>query len=210
MVFSCVDRHQRQANIWAARALRHQRDRRLFGKMEPIPMSDTQANEPRRHHYVPRCWLVGFTETGDKDGKLWVTDLHRRKQWQTSPGNAGFIKDFYRLTDEQLDPVLAEKAFSQVESEVAPILRNINQEHREPGVEEFEVLLYFIALQWARTPAFRPFVLNVLEVLARKEIGEALKTPESWKRALQKAGIAPEAPGADYDQMKKSNPDEYA
>jgi len=178
-------------------------------KMGPSPMSESKANEPRRHHYVPRCWLAGFTDTGDKDGNLWVTDFQRRKQWQTSPGNAGFIKDFYRLTDEHLDPVLAEKAFSQVESEVAPILRNIDQDRRAPGVEEFDVLLYFIALQWARTPAFRPFVLNILDVLARTEIDEALKSPELWRRALEKAGISPDAPGAGYERMKKTNPDDF-
>src|ERR1035438_8058334 len=65
--------------------------------------------EPRRHHYVPQCWLAGFTDTGEKDGQLWVTDLVRRKQWQASPNNAGHIRDFYRLSDEQLDPVMAKR-----------------------------------------------------------------------------------------------------
>jgi hypothetical protein len=51
-----------------------------------ILMSSVKEPEPRRHQYVPRCWLAGFTETGDKDCKLWVTGLCRRKQWQTSPG----------------------------------------------------------------------------------------------------------------------------
>src|ERR1017187_4944654 len=63
--------------------------------------------EPRRHHYVPQCWLAGFTDTGEKDGQLWVTDLVRRKQWQASPNNAGHIRDFYRLSPEQLGPAMA-------------------------------------------------------------------------------------------------------
>jgi hypothetical protein len=45
--------------------------------------------EPRANHFVPQCWLAGFTETGQKDGRLWVTDLKRRKQWQTSPPKPG-------------------------------------------------------------------------------------------------------------------------
>jgi hypothetical protein len=53
-------------------------------------MSSANEPEPRRHHYVPRCWLAGFTDTGENDARLWVTDLRRRKQWNTSPGNAGF------------------------------------------------------------------------------------------------------------------------
>ena len=166
-------------------------------------MSSVKEPGPRRHHYVPRCWLAGFTETGDKNGKLWVTDLRRRKQWPTGPGDAGFIKDFYRLSDEQIDPASAEKALSQIETEIAPILRRIDQELREPGVEEFEALLYFIAIQWARVPAFRPFILNVLDTMSYERIGKALKSSTSWKRELEKAGMSPDAPGAEYERMKQ-------
>jgi hypothetical protein len=157
--------------------------------------------EPRRHHYVPQCWLAGFTDTGEKDGQLWVTDLVRRKQWQASPNNAGHIRDFYRLSDEQLDPVMVEKAFANIEAEVAPILRILDREQRAPGVEEFGALLPFIALQWARVPAFRPIVLNVLDSVARETLAAELKSEETWKRALKKARIAEDAPGAAYESM---------
>jgi hypothetical protein len=132
--------------------------------MEPVPMSDTQANEPRRHHYVPRCWLAGFTETGDKDGKLWVTNIERRKQWGAVPGTAGYIRDFYRLEDKAAsDPVVAEKGISKIEDEVAPTLRIVDREMRAPDVEELDTLQYFIAVQWVRVPAFRPFILGVTD-----------------------------------------------
>lgn len=165
-------------------------------------MSSNPHPEPRRHHYVPTCWLAGFTEDGDKGGKLWVTDLRQRKQWPTNPGNAGFIRDFYRLSDEQMDPVFAEKALSQIEGEIAPILRSVDQELRPPDEDEFEALLYFIAIQWARVPTFRPFILNVLDTMSDEFFAEALKDPESWKRALEKAGISAEAPDAEYKRMK--------
>jgi hypothetical protein len=162
------------------------------------------ANEPRRHHYVPRCWLAGFTETGEKDGKLWLTDLQRRKQWGAVPGTAGFIRDFYRLEDKGAsDPVVAEKALSQIEGEVAPILRVVDREMRAPGVEELETLLYFIAVQWARVPAFRPFILGVMDKFSHEQIGKELESPQSWRRALVKAGMDPDAPGADYERMKQ-------
>jgi hypothetical protein len=82
----------------------------MRAKVESMAAPGKQP-EPRRHHYAPRCWLAGFTETGEPDGRLWVTDLARRKQWVTSPGNAGFVRDFYRLPGENLDPVMAEKTF---------------------------------------------------------------------------------------------------
>src|SRR5450755_3787132 len=71
-----------------------------------------QEAEPRRHHYVPQCWLAGFTETGENDGRLWVTDFSRQRQWPATPANAGHIRDFYRLSDPAPDPVVVEKFFS--------------------------------------------------------------------------------------------------
>jgi hypothetical protein len=168
-------------------------------------MSLASQPEPRRHHYVPRCWLAGFTDTGDQDGRLFVTDFDRRKQWGAVPGTAGFIRDFYRLEDENAsDPALVEKALSQIESEVAPILRAIDRERRSPMVEEVEPLLYFIAIQWSRVPAFRPLVLGIIEKLSDEKVRENLESPESWKRALEAAGMSPTDPGAGYEEMKEA------
>ncbi len=160
--------------------------------------------EPRRHHYVPRCWLCGFTDTSTQEGKLVVTDLIRKNQWVTKPANVGFARDFYRLTDERIsDPVLVEKALSRIESEIAPILRLMDEEHRGPTVEELEPLLYFIAIQWTRVPAFRPFILDVIDAVSYERLSEYLKSPKTWERALRKAGIPSDAPGAEYDRMKE-------
>src|ERR1700690_533222 len=98
--------------------------------MEP---PDRQEAEPRRHHYVPRCWLAGFTDTGEKEGRLFVTDLKRQNQWGAVPGTAGFIRDFYRLEGEHVDdPVLAEKSLSQIEDAIAPLLRSMDRDKRAP------------------------------------------------------------------------------
>jgi len=164
--------------------------------------------EPRRHHYVPRCWLAGFTDTGEKEGRLFVTDLTRRNQWGASPGTAGFIRDFYRLEDEHVDdPVLAEKALSEIEDVIAPVLRSMNSEKRGPTKEELGHLLYFIAIQWTRVPAFRPLVLNLFDKISYERISEMLESPESLRRALLDAGMDPDAPGAKYEQMKRFHDD---
>ncbi len=83
-------------------------------------MAQSPEPEPRAHHYVPQCWLAGFTDSGRKDGRLWVTDLHRRKQWPTSPPNAGHRRDFYRVSSPEHDPVIVEKLYSKIEYGVAP------------------------------------------------------------------------------------------
>ncbi len=157
--------------------------------------------EPRAHHFVPQCWLAGFTETCQKTGRLWVTDLKERKQWRSNPRNAGHRRDFYRVSDPKLDPVSFEKEFSKIEALIAPTLKRLREKPRVPTSEELESLLFFAAVQYIRVPAFRPVVLRIAESLHRSWISEALKTPASWAKALKKAGISADSPGAAYDDM---------
>jgi len=151
---------------------------------------------------VPRCWLAGFTDTGEKDGRLWVTDFIRRKQFQTVPGNAGLINDYYKL-DEAPDPVVVERFFSTLEGLAAPVLKTLGSERRPPNDEELDLLLQFIAYQWVRVPSFRPIILGVADRITRERMAEELRTPGTWRAALIRAGIDPEEPGSDYESMKE-------
>jgi hypothetical protein len=162
-----------------------------------------EGAEPRRHHFVPKCWLAGFTESGTNDGRLWVTDLSRQRQWATTPENAGHIRDFYRLSEPTPDPVVVEKFFSELESQVAPILKSIDKERRPPNDDELDALLHFMAYQWVRVPRFRPFALEILDRIARQKLAEELQSRDTWLAALKKAGMDPDAPGADYEGMKR-------
>jgi hypothetical protein len=166
--------------------------------MGPAPRKDS---EPRAHHFVPQCWLAGFTNSGRKDGRLVVTDLKRRNQWVTTPPNAGHRRDFYRVSESDLDPVVFERVFSQIEDVAAPILRDLYDEPREPVAEDLDFLLYFAAVQYIRVPAFRPTLLKIADSLQCSMLSGALKSPKSWSKALRKANIPVDSPGADYDGM---------
>jgi hypothetical protein len=162
----------------------------------------TTEREPRAHHFVPRCWLIGFTDTGDKDGRLWVTDFKRQKQWTSAPENAGHRRDFYRVSDPAIpDPVAFEKVFSRIEDAIAPLFKALDREPRGPYRDEWQSLFTYIAVQWMRVPAFRPTLLRIADTIHRRFFAEALKTPESWAAWLKKLGIAADAPGADYGKM---------
>jgi Protein of unknown function (DUF4238) len=104
------------------------------------------------------------------------TDLSRQKQWATRPANAGHIRDFYRLSEPTPDPVVVEKFFSELESQVAPILKCIDRERRPPNDDELNALLHFMAYQWVRVPRFRPFALEILDRLARQKVAEELQS----------------------------------
>jgi hypothetical protein len=166
-------------------------------------MTATRGSEPRAHHIVPRCWLRGFTETGEKDGRLWVTDLSRKKQWLSTPGNTGHIRDFNRVSDPSLDPLALETALSKMEDVVAPILKAIDRECRPPRQDELSEMLQFMAIQYVRLPAFRILALNVLEKISLENMADALRSEESWAAAMKKADIDPGSPGSDYQGMKE-------
>jgi hypothetical protein len=159
--------------------------------------------EPRAHHFVPQCWLLGFTETQQKNGRLWVTDLKRKKQSPSSPAESGHRRDFYRVSTPQSDPVMVEKIFSKIEDGIAPLFKALDREQRGPTEDELEVLLGFMAIQWVRVPAFRPTILRIADSFHRAKFSEYLQTPESWARMLKEADIPAGSPGADYEQMRE-------
>jgi hypothetical protein len=162
-----------------------------------------KPSEPRAHHFVPQCWLAGFTESDEKEGRLWVTDLGRAKQWPTNPANAGHSRDFYRLSDPRLDPLVVENTFSKIETEIAPLLKAIDQELRQPTKDELEVLVWFIAIQWVRVPAFRPRVIMIEESVFRSQLLRDLETPETWAAALKRSRIPTDSPGTEYEAVRE-------
>jgi hypothetical protein len=156
-------------------------------------------NEARAHHFVPQCWLAGFTDTGETDGMLWVTDLKRKKQWRCKPSEAGHRRDFYRIDDPaHSDPLAIEKIFSRVESDVVPVFRILTHEKRGPkdGIE-LGTLLEYMAIQWIRVPTFRAIIGRTVYSHFSDDV---LSSRESWERALRKAGVPADNPDADYSQ----------
>lgn len=156
--------------------------------------------EARAHHFVPQCWLAGFTDSGEKDGKLYVTDLKRRKQWPSNPENTGHRRDFNRIDDPSVnDPLAIEKIFANMEDKLAPVLRRLNKERRGPKDSyELSVLLEYMGIQWVRVPTFRALVgRTVFSHLSK----ETLISRPAWESALRKAAIPIDHPDADYDKM---------
>ena len=171
--------------------------KRLKLMNEPVP----KHPEARAHHFVPQCWLAGFTDTGQKDGQLWVTDFKRQKQWPTSPPNAGHRKDFYRIDEPDTDPLVFENAFGDIETQTGPVFRSLYNSPHYPTGKELETLLWFAAVQFMRVPAFRQWILGIAESIHLVMVSKALESPETWKQALVKAGIPTDEPAAAYERM---------
>jgi hypothetical protein len=159
--------------------------------------------EARAHHYVPQCWLAGFTDTGEKDGMLYVTDLKRRTQWRCKPSETGHRRDFYRVEDDTVaDPLVIEKMFSKIENEVAPIFRVLVEKKRGPKYgSELEMLLKYMAIQWIRVPTFRAIVGKTVYSHFSEDV---IRSPETWQQAKRRVGIPDGDPDTDYTRVKEA------
>ncbi len=105
----------------------------------------------RRHHTVPRCLLTGFAQEGDK-GKLHVFDQTTGKSWPESLANVSVQRDFYRFEAEDVEPDAVEKVLSSVESDAAPILKQVGETERVPTGDDLMRLCRFVALMFGRVP----------------------------------------------------------
>lgn len=83
----------------------------------------------RRHHFISQFHLAGFTPTGNKDDRLWVTDQATGKRWQSLIGNIAHQRDLYRIelvVEAGFEPdILESKIFSDIETNVSRIIREI-------------------------------------------------------------------------------------
>lgn len=161
----------------------------------------TPTKESRAHHFVPQCWLGGFTDNGQKDGMLYCFDLKRKRRWRCKPSEVGHRRDFYRVEDPALpDPLAIEKIFSKIESAFCATSRTLDSEKRGPANgQELGVLTEYLTVQATRTPAFRKLV----DRMVMAETSSWLESPKKWQEALRIAGIQPDSEGADYESAKE-------
>lgn len=125
-------------------------------------MSGTQS---RHHHYVPQCYLRNFAV----DEQVYVFNSKTEKLFRTSIRNIAGERDLYKLEGGN-DSQLAEKAFSEIEAHVTPILSKIITEQKLPSKEsdDFISLLYFIAVLFVRHPDYleniEDFISRTMEI----------------------------------------------
>jgi hypothetical protein len=69
---------------------------------------------------LPAFYLAGFTDTGTKDGTLYVFDYARKRRYTSKPEKVARERDFYRLYKPGLDKYGIEKDLAAgLESEIA-------------------------------------------------------------------------------------------
>jgi hypothetical protein len=109
----------------------------------------------RKHHYVPRFYLGGFTVDGTPDGQLFVVDQRSGRTWKSSPAGCAHERDFYRIEGPDVPPDAFEADLSRIESNAAAVVRETVESLQPPTGEKLRHLITFTTLMAVRTRAMR-------------------------------------------------------
>lgn len=139
----------------------------------------------RRHHFVPACYLASFTSAGDRDSTFHAVDLTTGAARPTTPNNEGWRRGFYNVDVDGEDLELVENAFAEIEGHIAPILQQVARAQRLPQADEqVGSLLYFMALQLARTPRMRDGFSKMNDTLMRQVLRASAETEKAFEASL--------------------------
>jgi hypothetical protein len=144
------------------------------------------TREARNHHYLPQCYLRGFTDSGGKKGKICVYDLRDKRVFATHPKNVASRRDFNRIDVDGHPSDALEQALATFESRAAGALKRVRQEHRLPDGEDFAVLMNLIGLMAVRNPHHRHAMDDFHADIARKTMRLVLATKDRWNGTVRR------------------------
>jgi hypothetical protein len=108
------------------------------------------GNIPRRHHFLPKSYLEGFT----KDEKVWVYDRTRNEFRQQSPRDTAVIRDFYVFENAKgEDDYGLEVYFSRIEGKAKATIRDLEKQAQISPDARLNLALY-ISFLMVRSPKF--------------------------------------------------------
>ena len=169
------------------------------------------AKEARHHHYIPQCYLRGFTVGSGKRRRVTVANLASRRFFETNPRNVGGVRDFNRINIEGFAPDALEGMLAHFEGEVATAIRNVAESHRFEGNDR-NAILNLITLLAIRSPQQRENIRQFEEQLMKQVLGLSLATKERWESQLsqmKKAGYEVNEALSYEDMVAFYKKDEY-
>jgi hypothetical protein len=134
----------------------------------------------RAHHYVPQCYLAGFTR-GDK---ISVFDFQSGKDlFSTHTKNVAQERDFNRVESDNLPPDALETAYGNFEGELAPVLKRLLS-GAVCTEDDFSYILTLMGVLAIRNPRFRSIFSDFQNALRQKVLAFQLSTKARWERQL--------------------------
>jgi hypothetical protein len=122
----------------------------------------------RKDHYLPRGYLRGFIHPKRKNlhKPLWHYDVVSKVWKQYSPAQVGFKYGFYDPAPPSTELPVADEAFSRLEREYPPLIKELARDNFSNWRYHFAFLLQFMHMMRARSPLF--FAHNRADLQSRQ------------------------------------------
>lgn len=137
----------------------------------------------RRHHYLPRYYLGGFTQGGDKADPLFVRSKKQNRSWTTRAEGAAHKRDLFKPEGAQFEPDEFEDGFASIEGLIAPVLKGAIKTEILPDIHGLGLLLHLVALNAARPPAEIAHLEDIVDENLRRGVADDM-TVEVHQRIL--------------------------
>lgn len=162
-------------------------------------------SNPKKHHYLSQFYLAGFTLDEDKKGTLYRYHIETKMVHSSKPINEGYVKHFNKLESHTDDQNILEKELSNFEGKLAEIIKRIQKTKTLPKNEDFELLIYYVALLGVRNPQIRSDFLEFQEREVSMVLEFMLRDEGAWNK--EKKRIQEQSDydfgNITYEEMKK-------
>ena len=140
----------------------------------------------RKHHYVPQCYLKGFS-INRNNPKLYVVDINERRAFTTAPTNIAAERDFHKIDLDNVPSDAVENSLAQFESELSKALGRIISSYSISDKNDRALLFNLLGLLAVKTPRLLEMMRDLDERMA-KVIGDLVtSTPEIWESQINQA-----------------------
>jgi hypothetical protein len=159
-------------------------------------------SEARHHHYLPQCYLKGFTRDGQRTSQLWAWDFKLKRKYPTVPRNVGGQRDFNRIDVPDVPPNAVEVAMSKIENEFDAALTAVNTNlDWDNDIKNW--IFNLMALMVVRNPQQRENRRDFQAQVSERMLDLLLESRESWERStLPESGEGSSARKLTYEEAK--------
>ena len=107
-----------------------------------------------KHHYIPKCYLKGFTDGGEYSSPFWCVPMNNDTPFKTSPNDSCAKRDYYSV--EHTDSLIVENFYAEkIEPKISTVIRAIEENNSLPPQQDMKHLILLLATLYLRVPSFR-------------------------------------------------------
>ena len=159
----------------------------------------------RHPHWIPQCYLKGFSKSRSKNAKVFVVDAVGRKTFQTVPRNVASARDFNRIEIDGVSPDQIESDIANFEGLVDKALGQVIASRQLGNAQDHNLILNLIALLAVRNPRMREnsrqFQETIIKRMMELTVSDRDRYEASLKRAVQ-AGVVEPNDDVTYESMR--------